>query len=113
MMTTSTDVLAARAAELDAADPLRSYRDLFIGADDLEVVAYLDGNSLGRPTKASAERINGPGRRHRSVVYRHTLLHSSLHRAHAGPARSTSHRPQTLHVREYADRQTLDRPDAG
>ncbi|MDV7245187.1 MULTISPECIES: kynureninase [Rhodococcus] len=58
MMTTSTEVLTARAEHLDAADPLRSYRDLFIGADDPAVVAYLDGNSLGRPTRASAERIN-------------------------------------------------------
>lgn len=57
MMTTSTDVPAARAAELDAADPLRPYRDLFIGADDPSVPAYLDGNSLGRPTKASAEQV--------------------------------------------------------
>ncbi|MCQ4120679.1 kynureninase [Rhodococcus tibetensis] len=58
MMTASTDVLTTRAEELDASDPLRSYRDLFIGADDPAVVAYLDGNSLGRPTKSSAERIN-------------------------------------------------------
>ncbi|TQC49712.1 kynureninase [Rhodococcus sp. WS4] len=58
MMTTSTDVLTTRAEQLDAADPLRAYRNLFVGADDPGVVAYLDGNSLGRPTKASAERIN-------------------------------------------------------
>ncbi|RZL75014.1 MAG: aminotransferase class V-fold PLP-dependent enzyme [Rhodococcus sp. (in: high G+C Gram-positive bacteria)] len=58
MMTTSTGALTTRAEQLDAADPLRTYRDLFVGADDPEVVAYLDGNSLGRPTKASAERIN-------------------------------------------------------
>ncbi|HEU4808143.1 MAG TPA: kynureninase [Homoserinimonas sp.] len=44
-----------RAAELDAADPLAGYRDLFVQSDD--VVAYLDGNSLGRPTRASAERL--------------------------------------------------------
>ncbi|CAM3874710.1 kynureninase [Isoptericola cucumis] len=46
---------AARAAALDAADPLAAYRDRFVPSDD--VVAYLDGNSLGRPTKAAAERL--------------------------------------------------------
>jgi kynureninase len=45
----------ATAADLDAADPLAGYRDLFVQSDD--VVAYLDGNSLGRPTRASAERL--------------------------------------------------------
>ncbi|MEX1079896.1 MAG: aminotransferase class V-fold PLP-dependent enzyme [Homoserinimonas sp.] len=49
------DTSAARAAELDAADPLAGYRELFVQSD--EVVAYLDGNSLGRPTRASAERL--------------------------------------------------------
>ncbi len=38
-MTTPPDVL-------DAADPLAGFRDRFVIADD--VVAYLDGNSLGR-----------------------------------------------------------------
>ncbi|MCU1584130.1 MAG: kynureninase [Microbacteriaceae bacterium] len=52
-----TDTLAARAAALDGADPLAGYRELFVGTDDSEVVAYLDGNSLGRPTRASADRI--------------------------------------------------------
>ncbi|WP_206491019.1 kynureninase [Rhodococcus sp. KRD162] len=46
------------ALELDNADPLRSYRDKFLGSDDPSITAYLDGNSLGRPTKASVERIN-------------------------------------------------------
>jgi kynureninase len=45
------------AAELDERDPLRSYRDRFIGADDPEVPAYLDGNSLGRPLKGLPERF--------------------------------------------------------
>ncbi len=44
-----------RASRLDAADPLRAYGDRFIRTE--EVVAYLDGNSLGRPTKASADRL--------------------------------------------------------
>jgi kynureninase len=45
----------ARSAELDAVDPLAPYRDLFVRAPG--VVAYLDGNSLGRPLEASAHRV--------------------------------------------------------
>jgi kynureninase len=56
-MTDNTSTLRARAAALDAADSIGHYRDLFIGSDDPAVVAYLDGNSLGRPLKASTERI--------------------------------------------------------
>ncbi|SDY56235.1 kynureninase [Herbiconiux ginsengi] len=48
---------APTAAELDARDPLREYRDRFLGADDPEIRAYLDGNSLGRPTKGLPEKI--------------------------------------------------------
>jgi kynureninase len=53
-----TDHLAAARAA-DAADPLAAYRTRFAGIDDgtSEVVAYLDGNSLGRPTRASIDRI--------------------------------------------------------
>lgn len=47
-MTTPPDVL-------DAADPLAEFRDRFVIADD--VVAYLDGNSLGRLPKVTAERL--------------------------------------------------------
>ncbi|MEO6713204.1 MAG: aminotransferase class V-fold PLP-dependent enzyme [Mycobacteriales bacterium] len=43
------------AAELDAADPLRACRALFIQHPD--VVAYLDGNSLGRPLVATRDRM--------------------------------------------------------
>ncbi|MFB2585754.1 kynureninase [Herbiconiux liukaitaii] len=54
-MTTIPDTVPSAsvpsAAELDARDPLRGYRDRFLGADDPAVSAYLDGNSLGRPTK--------------------------------------------------------------
>ncbi len=39
--------LRARAAVLDAADPLAAYAAHFVPGDDL--AAYLDGNSLGRP----------------------------------------------------------------
>jgi kynureninase len=47
----------AEAVELDDLDPLASRRELFVGSDDPEVVAYLDGNSLGRPLRASAQRL--------------------------------------------------------
>jgi kynureninase len=49
------DDLRTRAAALDAADPLASFRDRFLPGDD--VVAYFDGNSLGRPPRATAERL--------------------------------------------------------
>ena len=42
--------------ELDDADPLASFRDRFVPTED--GLTYLDGNSLGRPTKASVERVN-------------------------------------------------------
>jgi len=41
---------------LDKADPLASFRDRFVQTED--GLIYLDGNSLGRPTKASVERVN-------------------------------------------------------
>jgi kynureninase len=41
---------------LDATDPLASYRDRFVPSPGL--VAYLDGNSLGRPLTASVERVD-------------------------------------------------------
>ncbi|MCW2750799.1 MAG: kynU, partial [Aeromicrobium sp.] len=41
--------------DLDAADPLAGFRDQFVIDDDL--VAYLDGNSLGRLPRATAERL--------------------------------------------------------
>ena len=47
--------LRERAAALDAADPLARYCDLFAPSDGL--VAYLDGNSLGRPLTATRERL--------------------------------------------------------
>ncbi len=43
------------AADLDAADPLAAHRDLFVGTDT--PLVYLDGNSLGRPLKATGERL--------------------------------------------------------
>ncbi len=47
--------LRHRAAALDAADPLSAFRDRFAPADGL--VAYFDGNSLGRLPRATAERL--------------------------------------------------------
>jgi kynureninase len=53
-----TDDLADRAAALDAADQLAGFRSEFIGSDDPAICAYLDGNSLGRPLRATAYRIS-------------------------------------------------------
>jgi kynureninase len=50
-----TDLSRKRAAALDAADPLASFREAFV-CDDPELI-YLDGNSLGRLPAASVERI--------------------------------------------------------
>jgi kynureninase len=47
--------LAELAAALDADDPLAAYRNEFILPEG--VVAYLDGNSLGRPLKATRQRL--------------------------------------------------------
>ena len=40
---------------LDAADPLARFRERFVPVEP--GLVYLDGNSLGRPTKASIERV--------------------------------------------------------
>ncbi|GAA3201671.1 kynureninase [Microbacterium terregens] len=47
--------LAAEASALDASDPLAALRDEFIGSDTSLV--YFDGNSLGRPLRRSASRM--------------------------------------------------------
>jgi kynureninase len=44
-------------AALDAADPLAAYRDRFVGAES--PLVYFDGNSLGRPLRASGPRLAG------------------------------------------------------
>jgi kynureninase len=53
--TLSASDLAAEASALDAADPLRSLRDEFVGSETSLV--YFDGNSLGRPPRSAAARL--------------------------------------------------------
>jgi kynureninase len=53
----TTQTWVERAAALDAADPLAECGALFLTGPDDDVVSYLDGNSLGRPLRAAAERI--------------------------------------------------------
>jgi len=47
-----------QARRLDEADPLAHLRSRFLGVDDPSVLAYFDGNSLGRPLRATAERMD-------------------------------------------------------
>ena len=54
-MSGAAAALRDTATRLDASDPLRHTRDLYLPSPGL--VAYLDGNSLGRPLRATAERI--------------------------------------------------------
>jgi kynureninase len=49
------DTGTERAAELDAGDPLAALHERFLASPD--VVAYLDGNSLGRPLAGAAEQL--------------------------------------------------------
>ncbi|MCZ6739348.1 MAG: kynureninase, partial [Actinobacteria bacterium] len=44
-----------QALALDASDPLRNHRDLYVHSDD--DLIYMDGNSLGRLPKAAIESI--------------------------------------------------------
>lgn len=48
----------ARATELDDADPLGAHPSRFLRHDDPSIVAYLDGNSLGRPLQTTADRLS-------------------------------------------------------
>lgn len=64
---TAEDVTAdfrAEAAELDARDPLARFRDRFLTPEGSDLVAYFDGNSLGRPVadvqRRLAEFVAGP-----------------------------------------------------
>lgn len=47
-------ITRAQAQDLDRTDPLAGFRDRYLPATD-DVVAYLDGNSLGRPLAAIAD----------------------------------------------------------
>jgi kynureninase len=53
----TVDGLDRDAAARDAADPLAHYRSLFHSTEGSDLVSYLDGNSLGRPTIAATEAI--------------------------------------------------------
>ncbi|MET8999076.1 aminotransferase class V-fold PLP-dependent enzyme [Amycolatopsis sp. Hca4] len=53
----ATDLSPEAADRLDAADELAAFRERFVPITDPGVVAYLDGNSLGRPLRATAERL--------------------------------------------------------
>jgi kynureninase len=46
-----------QARMLDVLDPLADFRERFVAPDDQGIVAYLDGNSLGRPPKATGRRL--------------------------------------------------------
>jgi kynureninase len=50
-----TATFASEAAVLDAADTLAHHRDAFVDAES--PLIYFDGNSLGRPPRATAERL--------------------------------------------------------
>jgi kynureninase len=54
-VTPDPDSILDRAKALDAQDPLAHFRDRFLPAEG--VIAYLDGNSLGRPLRVTAERM--------------------------------------------------------
>ena len=53
---TAASRLADEATALDAADSLARFRDEFVGAESSLV--YFDGNSLGRPPRASLDRLS-------------------------------------------------------
>lgn len=54
----TSDPWADEALRLDRDDPLAGYRDLFVGTEPSAWLRYFDGNSLGRPPKATAERLS-------------------------------------------------------
>ncbi len=54
-LSTADVTTAAYAAARDAGDPLAHHRDRFVGA--ATPLVYFDGNSLGRPLRATAERL--------------------------------------------------------
>ncbi len=56
-MTTAQQIHRPTSAELDAADPLATQREAFYAPDADQLTSYLDGNSLGRPLKATAAHL--------------------------------------------------------
>jgi kynureninase len=52
-----TKDLETAAAERDRDDPLAAFREEFLSPPAGEVVAYLDGNSLGRPLRVTRQRL--------------------------------------------------------
>ncbi|GAA3482783.1 hypothetical protein GCM10018966_073150 [Streptomyces yanii] len=52
------DDWARRAQELDAADPLRAFRDRFLTSGESDVIAYLDGQLAG-PAARRHRRADG------------------------------------------------------
>ncbi len=53
-----TDPFADQAAALDQADPLARWRQEFLIPAGSDVLAYFDGNSLGRPLKRTAAQLD-------------------------------------------------------
>ncbi len=56
---TQAESVSLDPSALDASDPLAGFRDRFVPTEP--GVVYLDGNSLGRPAKASLERVAALG----------------------------------------------------
>src|SRR5689334_16289805 len=58
-MTATREAMTLGAARrLDEGDELRGFRERFVPVGDSGVVAYLDGNSLGRPPLSTMESLN-------------------------------------------------------
>ena len=56
-MTRNTELSPPTSEQLDATDKLAAYRERFVEPADGSVVAYLDGNSLGRPLRVTAASL--------------------------------------------------------
>ena len=56
-MTRNTELSPPTSEQLDATDKLAAYRERFVEPEDGSVVAYLDGNSLGRPLRVTAASL--------------------------------------------------------
>lgn len=57
MSASTRELTAADARELDMRDELAAFRQRFVPIRDPSVIAYLDGNSLGRPLTATVVRL--------------------------------------------------------